>query len=84
MLMRLLLTNDDGIASPGLHALGAHLFKLGYDLVVAAPDHDMSGASAAIGRLHADEHIDVKRSPIHSKVRNGAGCAGQCRCWQGW
>jgi 5'/3'-nucleotidase len=62
--VRLLLTNDDGIASPGLHALGARLFHLGYDLVVAAPDHDMSGASAAIGRLHADEHIDVKRAPI--------------------
>jgi 5'-nucleotidase len=62
--VRLLLTNDDGIASPGLHALGAHLFTLGYDVVVAAPDHDMSGAGAAIGRLHADEHIDVRRAPI--------------------
>lgn len=62
--MRLLLTNDDGIASPGLHALAAHLYQLGYDVVVAAPDHDMSGASAAIGRLHADEHIDVTRAPI--------------------
>lgn len=63
-LVRLLLTNDDGINSPGLHALARHLHRLGYDIVVAAPQEDMSGASAAIGRLHADEHIDVTRVAI--------------------
>jgi len=62
--VRILLTNDDGITSPGLHALAAHLHTLGYDVVVAAPQHDMSGSSASIGRLHADEHIDVTRVPI--------------------
>jgi 5'-nucleotidase len=62
--VRLLLTNDDGIRSPGLHALARHLHGAGHDVVVAAPQEDMSGSSAAIGRLHADEHIDVKRVPI--------------------
>jgi 5'-nucleotidase len=57
--VRLLLTNDDGIHSPGLHALARHLHDAGHDVVVAAPALDMSGASAAIGRLHADEHIEV-------------------------
>jgi 5'-nucleotidase len=62
--VRILLTNDDGINSPGLHALAAHLHESGYEVVVAAPQEDMSGASAAIGRLHADEHIDVTRMAI--------------------
>ena len=57
--MRLLLTNDDGIHSPGLHALARHLCSAGHDVVVAAPALDMSGSSAAIGRLHTDEHIEV-------------------------
>jgi len=33
--------------------------QAGHDVVVAAPAQDMSGASAAIGRLHTDEHIEV-------------------------
>jgi 5'/3'-nucleotidase len=57
--MRLLLTNDDGVASPGLHALARRLDEDGHDVIVAAPVEDMSGASAAIGKLHADEHIEV-------------------------
>jgi 5'-nucleotidase len=57
--MRLLLTNDDGIHSPGLHAFARYLHAAGHDLVVAAPMVDMSGSSAAIGRLHADEHVEV-------------------------
>lgn len=62
--MRLLLTNDDGIHSPGIHALARHLQEAGHDLTVAAPAHDMSGASAAIGRMHADEHIDITNVEI--------------------
>jgi 5'-nucleotidase len=57
--MRLLVTNDDGVASPGLHALAGALVADGHDVVVVAPDRDMSGAGAAIGQLHADDHIDA-------------------------
>jgi 5'/3'-nucleotidase len=48
---RLLLTNDDGIDSVGLHVLARALVPLG-DLVVVAPDGEYSGASAALGALH--------------------------------
>ena len=48
---RLLLTNDDGIDSVGLHELARALVPLG-DLVVVAPDSEYSGASAALGALH--------------------------------
>ncbi len=57
--MRVLLTNDDGVGSAGLHVLAAAMVAKGFDVVVAAPQQDMSGSGAAIGGLHADEHIDA-------------------------
>jgi 5'/3'-nucleotidase len=59
--MKVLVTNDDGVSSPGLHALVRALVGDGRDVVVAAPDRDMSGSGAAIGRIHLDEHIDARR-----------------------
>lgn len=47
---RVIITNDDGIESPGLSAL-AHALADSVDLVVAAPDTDMSGSGTGIGRL---------------------------------
>ncbi len=49
--MRILVTNDDGIDSTGLHVLARALLPLG-DVVVAAPDREYSGFSAALGTLH--------------------------------
>jgi 5'-nucleotidase len=57
--MRLLITNDDGVDAPGLHALATAMATTGHDVVIAAPQVDMSGQSAAIGRLHVDRSIDV-------------------------
>jgi 5'/3'-nucleotidase len=58
--MKVLVTNDDGIESAGLHALVRALVEDGRDVVVAAPDRDMSGSGAAIGQIHLDEHIDAE------------------------
>ena len=49
--MRILVTNDDGIDSLGLHVLARAVRPFG-DVVVAAPDKEYSGAGAAIGALH--------------------------------
>lgn len=49
--MRILLTNDDGIDSVGLHVLARAMRKHG-DVVIVAPDSEYSGASAAFGALH--------------------------------
>jgi 5'-nucleotidase len=49
--VRILVTNDDGIDAIGLHHLARRLVPLG-DVVVAAPDREYSGASAAVGTLH--------------------------------
>lgn len=56
--MRILVTNDDGIDATGLHVLARRLVGLG-EVVVAAPDREYSGASAAVGTLHL----------IHPEVR---------------
>jgi 5'-nucleotidase len=47
----LLLTNDDGIDSVGLHVLARAMAHHG-EVLVVAPDGDYSGASAALGALH--------------------------------
>jgi 5'-nucleotidase len=49
--MRILLTNDDGIDSVGLHVLARAMRPFG-DVVVVAPDREFSGAGAALGALH--------------------------------
>jgi 5'-nucleotidase len=46
-----MVTNDDGVDSPGIHALAAALLRDGHEVFVVAPSTDHSGAGAAIGRL---------------------------------
>ena len=50
--MRILVTNDDGIESPGIHVLARHLSEVG-EVTVFAPSGEYSGAGAAIGHLSA-------------------------------
>jgi len=49
--VRILVTNDDGVDSVGLHVLARALRPLG-TVVVAAPDREYSGAGAGLGPLH--------------------------------
>ena len=60
--MRILVTNDDGIDSTGLHELVKAMSPLG-DVVVVAPDSEYSGASAAVGALHLI-HPEVRRTTV--------------------
>jgi 5'-nucleotidase len=60
-VISVLVTNDDGIESAGLHILAAALDAAGYEVIVIAPDRDRSGIGAAIGLVHADEHLDVEK-----------------------
>jgi 5'-nucleotidase len=52
-MVRILVTNDDGIESPGLLKLAQALSDLG-SLVVLAPESERSGASASIGPMHLE------------------------------
>ena len=51
--MRILLTNDDGLSSPGIGLLARALREAGYRVFVAAPDSDRSGVSHSISFLKA-------------------------------
>jgi 5'-nucleotidase len=57
MTMRILVTNDDGIDSPGLHALAAMAVRQGHDVVVAAPAREASGAGSSLTGVEADGRI---------------------------
>lgn len=46
--MHILLTNDDGFASPGLNALKLAVHNAGHDVWVVAPDSNRSGMSHSI------------------------------------
>lgn len=69
--LRALLTNDDGIDSPGLWALAAAVRRAGLDVTVAAPHVDASGVGASVyavrdgGRiaLHPRELPDLAGVP---------------------
>ena len=49
--MRILLTNDDGISSPGIRLLAGALRKAGHRVFVIAPSSDRSGFSHSISFL---------------------------------
>ena len=58
--MRILVTNDDGIYSPGIAALAAAASRFGHVRIVA-PDVEMSSAGHAIT---ANRPLTYKRTPI--------------------
>jgi 5'-nucleotidase len=60
---RILLTNDDGIESPGLRLLAQRLAKK-HDLVVVAPDADRSGSGTGIGRFDPDAGVKLVAAAI--------------------
>jgi 5'-nucleotidase len=62
-MTRVLITNDDGIAAPGLAALATAARRHGFDVVVAAPAHEMSGMSAALWvERTADGALPLRRT----------------------
>ncbi|ACZ31780.1 Survival protein SurE [Xylanimonas cellulosilytica DSM 15894] len=58
--MLALITNDDGIASPGLVVLARVAQAAGYDVVIAAPKAESSGASAALHGAELDGRLMVE------------------------
>jgi 5'-nucleotidase len=63
--MHILLTNDDGVYAPGIHAMYRELCKLG-TVTVVAPDGERSSISQAITLNHPIYHRQVHFEP---KVR---------------
>ncbi|PFG40240.1 5'-nucleotidase [Georgenia soli] len=70
--MRVLVTNDDGIESPGLTVLAEAALDAGHEVVVAAPHRQYSGASAALTAQESDGQLVLvdKRPPgLPAEVR---------------
>lgn len=63
-MARLLLTNDDGVHSPGIHATAIALRDAGHDVVVAAPNDERSGWGAGVGYMVDGLEFDVVRYEI--------------------
>lgn len=59
-----LVTNDDGIDSPGLHRLAQAALDAGLDVVIAAPASEASGSSASITVAQKDGRILYGRREI--------------------
>jgi 5'-nucleotidase len=57
MSVRVLVTNDDGIDSPGIRRLAWAAADSGCDVVVAAPDIDYSGTGAALTSVEEDGRV---------------------------
>ncbi|MFC6089842.1 5'/3'-nucleotidase SurE [Saccharothrix lopnurensis] len=62
--VRVLITNDDGIDSPGLHALARGARDHGWDVVVAAPEREASGTSAGLTAAEDDRRVRVTRQEL--------------------
>ena len=59
--MRVMVTNDDGIDSPGLAALAEMVGEAGHTPIVAAPVRDQSGVAAALGPLDDPARVSIER-----------------------
>ncbi|MEE6287274.1 5'/3'-nucleotidase SurE [Georgenia sp. MJ173] len=55
--MRVLITNDDGIASAGLTVLAEVALEAGHEVAVVAPHRQYSGASAALTSQEVDGRL---------------------------
>ncbi len=71
--MRILITNDDGIHSEGLHSLRETLLQAGHEVWVCAPDTERSAHSHAITLK-----VPVKFHEIEPRVYSCSGTPADC------
>ena len=62
--LRALITNDDGIDSPGLYALATGARDAGFDVVVAAPHVDASGVGGSVLAVREGSRVRVHRREL--------------------
>lgn len=70
MVRRILITNDDGVAAPGLKILVDIARRLAEEVWIVAPEHDRSGAGQSISLhdplrvyRHGERHYAVSGTP---------------------
>lgn len=62
--LRALITNDDGIDSPGLRTLARIALDVGYDVTVAAPHVDSSGVGGSVLAVREDGRVRLHRHEL--------------------
>jgi 5'-nucleotidase len=62
--MLALITNDDGIESPGLSQLALSAKESGLDVVVAAPMRESSGSSASVIGMAEDQRVVIEKRAL--------------------
>jgi 5'-nucleotidase len=62
--LNILVTNDDGIASPGLRHLARAALEAGHRVTVAAPAQESSGSSAAMSAVETDGRVETESRDI--------------------
>jgi 5'-nucleotidase len=65
---RVLVTNDDGIHAAGLRWLARAALAAGFEVVVAAPDYEASGSSAALTAVYRDRRLAVTPADLGSDL----------------
>jgi len=63
-MTHVLITNDDGVDSPGIEALARAALTVGLDVTVAAPSWDSSGASASITAVEHEGRVVVEERTL--------------------
>ncbi|MEV4661972.1 5'/3'-nucleotidase SurE [Micromonospora echinofusca] len=61
---RVLVTNDDGVLAPGIRWLARTAYERGLDVVVAAPQSEASGMSAALSAVTDDGRVMFTRTAL--------------------
>jgi 5'-nucleotidase len=64
MAIRAVVTNDDGIDSPGLRQLALAAIRAGCDVVVAAPHREASGTSASLSPVDGLTRVGLERRTL--------------------
>ncbi|MEV7227981.1 5'/3'-nucleotidase SurE [Polymorphospora sp. NPDC051019] len=59
--VRILITNDDGVAAPGIRWLAHAARGAGHEVVVAAPEREASGMSAALSAVTDQGRVVITR-----------------------
>lgn len=72
--MRILLSNDDGIFSPGIRTLANTLAEAGHEVTVVAPDGERSATGHGL-TLHQPIRADVIEGVFHPRVKAWS-CSG--------
>lgn len=67
-MSRVLSTNDDGIAAPGLRHLALAAVEAGHEVVVAAPAAEASGMGTALSAYTDSDRVVVERRQLDGLV----------------